>query len=82
MYQPFARKCVAVTCSDTVAITPAGSVGLLVATAGLYTLLLNGDTVAVEQYLAAGIIHPLAVKRVNLTGNAPAATTGIRAYYV
>jgi hypothetical protein len=82
MYPPFFKKCVAVTPSDTIAITPAGVCGILVETAGKYTLLLNGDTVAVEMQLAAGIVHMLSVKRVNATGNAPASATGIRALYL
>lgn len=78
-YKPFYTKAAAVTCSDTVAIASGVSQGLSVKTAGDYTILLAGDTVAVAMNLAAGVIHEIAAKRVNLTS--AAATTGIVAYY-
>jgi hypothetical protein len=78
MFDSFAKRAVAVTCSDTVAIAP-GARWLSVKTAGDYTVLLNGDTVAVTMNLAAGVMHRMAVKRVNLTG--AAATTGVVAFY-
>jgi hypothetical protein len=76
---PYYRKAAAVTASDVAAITPAGCRGLSVKTAGDYTVLLAGDTVPVTMNLAAGVIHSLAVTRVNQTG--AAATTGIVAFY-
>ena len=74
-----ARKAAAVTAHDSTAISTGVTRGLLVATAGNYTLLLADDTVAVAMYLAAGVVHPLCVTRVNATGAASA--NGIVAYY-
>lgn len=77
MYTPHYTRAAAVTCSDTVGFTP--SRGLSVKTAGDYTILYVGDTVAVTVNLAAGVIHKIAAKRVNSTG--AASTTGVVAYY-
>lgn len=66
------RKCAAVTASDTVAITGGPTRGLLVKTAGDYTLLLADNAAAVAINLAAGVIHPLCVTRVNATSAASA----------
>lgn len=77
MYTPYARKAAAVTCSDTVGFAPCR--WLSVKTAGDYTVLYDGDTVAVAVNLAAGILHPMSVKRVNSSG--AAATTGVVAHY-
>lgn len=76
-----AKKAVAITASDTVAI-PAGptTYGISVATAGAYTVLLEGDTVPVAMNLAAGVIHRLAVKRVNAGG--AASVNGIVGFYL
>jgi hypothetical protein len=79
MYPPFYKKAAAVSCSDSVAIASGVAQGLLVKTAGDYTILLAGDTVAVTMNLAAGVIHEIAAKRVNSTG--AAATTGVTAFY-
>ena len=73
-------SCKAVTTSDTVSISTGPCRGILVATAGSYTLLLTDDgTSAVAVYLAAGIVHPIRVRRVNTTG--AASTVGIVAFY-
>jgi hypothetical protein len=71
--------CAAVTTSDTVAIATGEGRGLLVATAGNYTVLLADDSAAVVLYLAAGIIHPIRVTRVNSTS--AASTSGIVTFY-
>lgn len=76
-YSPFYKKAAAVTASDTVAFAPCA--GLSVKTAGDYTVLLADDSAAVAMNLAAGVIHEISAKRVNLTG--AAATTGIVAFY-
>lgn len=72
-------KSAAVTTSDTVAIATGVSRGLIVTTAGNYSLVLQGDTSAVPMFLAAGVVHPLRVKRVNTTS--AASTSGIVAIY-
>lgn len=79
MFLPFYTRAAAVTASDTVAIASGVTRGLSVKTAGDYTILLQGDSAAVTMNLAAGVVHPLNVKRVNSTG--AAATTGIVAFY-
>lgn len=78
-YLPFFRKAAAVTVSDTVAIATGPTRGIMVTTAGAYTILLEGDTDAVVMTLAASVIYPLAVKRVNATSAASA--NGIVAFY-
>jgi hypothetical protein len=78
-FKPFYSKAAAVTVSDTVAIATGPTRGLMVTTAGAYTILLQDDTVAVVMTLAASVIYPLNVKRVNLTSAASAA--GIVAFY-
>jgi hypothetical protein len=77
MFDPFHKRAAAVTCSDTVAFSVCR--GLSVTTAGAYTVLLQGDTVAVPMNLAAGVIHKLAAKRVNAT--AAASVNGVVAFY-
>jgi hypothetical protein len=77
MFDPFFKRAAPVTCSDSVGFLVCR--GLSVATAGSYTVLLQGDTVAVAMNLAAGVIHKLAAKRVNSTG--AAATVGVVAFY-
>ncbi len=73
-------SCKAITCSDTEAIATGPCRGIIVKTAGDYTILLTNDgTSAVTVNLAAGVIHWLRVKRVNTTG--AAATTGLVAIY-
>lgn len=74
-----AIKARAVTAHDSTAISTGVTRGLLVATAGNYDIVLSGDSSAVTMYLAAGIVHPLRVKRVNATG--AASTSGIVAFY-
>jgi len=69
------RKAVAVTASDSTAITGGPVRGILVATAGSYDLLLPGNAAVVTIYLAAGIVHPISVTRVNSTS--AASTSGI-----
>jgi hypothetical protein len=63
-------KPVAITASDSTSITGGPVRGILVATAGNYDLLCPGNTVVVPVYLAAGIIHPIRVTRVNSTNAA------------
>lgn len=79
MFLPFYSKAAAVTAHDSNAIATGPTRGLSVTTAGNYTILLNGDSSAVTMNLAAGVIHPLNVKRVNATG--AASTSGIVAFY-
>ena len=55
------------------------SSSLTYTTAGNYTILLKDATDAVAMYLAAGIVHPLQVERVNSTS--AASTSGIVAFY-
>lgn len=74
-----ATKAAAVTAHDSNAIATGVTRGLLVKTAGDYTLLLAGDSVAVTMNLAAGVVHPLRVTRVNSTG--AASTSGIVGFY-
>lgn len=75
----YVRRVAAVTCSDSDEITDVTD-ALLVATAGNYTILLeNGGDTAVQMYLAAGIWHPMRVKRVNSTS--AASTSGVVAGY-
>jgi hypothetical protein len=81
-----AVSAVSVTASDTVDfVTNSGNVsrGLLVATAGNYTLWMGGRNgsggQAITCYLAAGVIHPIRCKRVFATG--AASTTGIVAFF-
>jgi hypothetical protein len=78
MMQP-ANKAVSVTAHDSTNIATGVTRGLLVKTAGDYVLLLGGDSATVTINLAAGVVHPLRVKRVNSTGSA--ATTGIVGFY-
>lgn len=73
------RKLAAVTAHDTNAISTGVTRGLIVKTAGDYTVLMADDSAAVTVYLAAGIVHPLCVQRVNSTG--AASTSGIVAVY-
>jgi hypothetical protein len=77
MFDPFFKRAAAVTCSDSVGFPPCR--GLSVTTAGSYTVLMQGDTVAVPMNLAAGIIHKIAAKRVNSTG--AVSTAGVVAFY-
>ena len=79
MFDPFAKKAAAVTCSDTVAIVTGPTRWLSVKTAGDYTILMAGDTVAVPMTLAAGVLHRISAKRVNATN--AASTSGVVAYY-
>ena len=79
MHPPYARKAAAVTCSDTVVIATGPSRWLSVKTAGDYTILYDGDTVAVTVNLTAGVLHPISAKRVNSSG--AASTTGVVAHY-
>lgn len=73
-------KAVSVTASDTDAITGGPTRGILVATAGNYTVVLaDMGTSTITLYLAAGIVHPLRVKRVNSTG--AASTSGIAGFF-
>jgi hypothetical protein len=72
-------KCAAVTASDTVAIATGIGRGFLVATAGNYDILLADNSAVVTTYLAAGIVHPLRVERVNSTS--AASTSGIVTFY-
>jgi hypothetical protein len=72
-------KCAAVTAHDSTAISTGVGRGILVATAGNYDLLLADNSAVVTTYLAAGIVHPLRVERVNSTG--AASTSGIVTYY-
>lgn len=68
-----------ITCSDTVGFEPTTG-GIIVATTGLYTLLLDGNgTTAVPVQLAAGVLHELCVKRVNSTN--AASTSNVVAVY-
>lgn len=71
-------RLVSVTCSDTVDLTDIAR-GLVVKTAGDYPLLLDDDSASVTVYLAAGVVHPLRVKRVYSTG--AASTSGVVAVY-
>ena len=73
------HKCAAVTAHDSTAISTGVGRGLLVATAGNYDVLLDGNAAVVTLYLAAGIIHPICVERVNSTG--AASTSGIVTFY-
>lgn len=73
-----ARRAVSVTCSDSANLTDI-SRGLSVKTAGDYPIILADDSSSVTMYLTAGIVHPLAVKRVYSTG--AASTSGVVAYY-
>lgn len=72
-------KCAAVTAHDATAISTGVGRGLLVATAGNYDVLLDGNAGVVTMYLAAGIIHPICVERVNSTG--AASVSGIVTFY-
>lgn len=72
-------KCAAVTASDTVAITGGPTRGILVKTAGDYSILLVDNAAAVTINLAAGVVHPLRVTRVDSTG--AASTTGIVGFW-
>jgi hypothetical protein len=74
-----ARRARAVTCSDTVEFPDGAAIGLLVKTAGDYTILLADDTTAIAMNLAAGVIHPIRAKRVNSTS--AASTSGVVAFY-
>lgn len=74
----YVRRCVAVTCSDSVAI-PDVTDALLVGTAGNYDILYELNDVVVTTYLAAGIWHPMRVQRVNSTS--AASTSGVVAGY-
>lgn len=68
----------AVTCSDTVDIPQGVTEALMVATAGDYTVIYGNDVQGTVN-LAAGIWHPMNVKRVFSTG--AASTTGVEAGY-
>jgi hypothetical protein len=72
-------KCAAVTAHDSTAISTGIGRGLLVATAGNYDILLAENSAVVTIYLAAGIVHPLRVERVNSTS--AASTSGIVTFY-
>jgi hypothetical protein len=72
-------KCAAVTAHDSTAIATGIGRGLLVATAGNYDVLLAENAAVVTIYLAAGIIHPMCVERVNSTS--AASTSGIVTFY-
>lgn len=72
-------KCAAVTAHDSTAIATGIGRGLLVKTSGDYDILLADNSAVVTIYLAAGVVHPLRVERVNSTG--AAATTGIVTFY-
>lgn len=78
-FLPFYTKAALVTVSDTVAIATGPTRGLMVTTAGPYTILLKDDAAAVVMTLAAGVIYPISARRVNLTSAASA--NGIVAYY-
>lgn len=74
-----AGKAAAVTASDSTSITSGPARGLLVATAGSYDVLLANNSAVVTMYLAAGVIHPMRVLRVNSTS--AASTSGIVAFW-
>ena len=71
-------RMVALTLSDSVDLADI-SVGIAVKTAGDYPLVLAGMTAPVTITLAAGIVHPLRVKRAFATGAASA--SGVVAIY-
>lgn len=72
--------CLAVTASDTVDIATGPTRGILVKTAGDYVLILADDgTSQVTVNLAAGVVHPIRVKRVYSTGSA--STSGIVGFW-
>lgn len=69
-----ASKAFTITASDTVAIGQPCR-GIMVTTAGAYTILLESSDTAIAMTLIAGVIYPMLVKRVNSTS--AASTTGI-----
>lgn len=73
-----ARTGFAVTPSDTVNI-PEGTRGLYVGASGDVAVILLDDTTSVVfTGLAAGIIHPIAAKRVLSTGTTATGIVGVR----
>jgi len=69
---------VAVVPSDTVSLALVPTRGLYVGVAGNVTALLADDSVVTFTGLTAGVVHPIAIKRVNLT--ATTATTMLALY--